>query len=190
MTKTNPRAQVGQKGLTRRNIEVLEAVFHQGNPYLKRVGPDSEARFTHLGAIGNSGGAVHRMVDDLKRRGFIGHNDAAWYVTSKGLDQLRRDKRAMKAIDEREMQGRIPKRQQIEDREAEDRRAADTKREEERTRRETESRNTRLEKLRELFGERMAQLVQWDQKNGWELVASDDDLLDFADKVTAIETIY
>lgn len=181
---------VDKSTLTRRQIEVLEAVFHTGDPWRKKAGGDI-LHFMPIGTQGHAGGAVSRMIEELRKRHYITVDSIPSALTQKGLEVLASDKIAMKAIDERELAGRITKRRQIESEDTATAERVRHDREKHRMKREAESKATRVKKLREVFDDAATRsLFQFDQKDGPKLVASDDDLLALAGRIADIELIY
>lgn len=169
---------VDKTTLTKRQIETLEAVFHTGNLYRKKAGPREAPQFVELSQHG--GGAVDRMVEELRKRHYITTVGIPAALTVKGLEALGRDKAAMRAIDERELQERIAKRREIEAADADAAARARAERDATAKTREAESRKTRVAKLRELFGSEAIDTIDW----------NDERLLAFAAKVADIELIY
>jgi hypothetical protein len=169
---------VDKSTLTRRQIETLEAVYHTGSPWKKKA-KGLILHFSDVGAQGHTGGAVSRMVDELKRRRYVTTESIPSALTVKGLEALSRDKTAMKAIDERELQERIKARLPIENKDAAEAERIRAERAHHAQKRQAESRATRLEKLRQLIGD-SEQPIEMD----------DEALLAFAARIADIELIY
>lgn len=178
------------KPLTKQQLASLEGVYHKRDPYHLRTATCANGTEPWFQYRGGAGGATTRMIGVLQDRGYLDDRGYPFRLTAKGYAALSESKAAMKFIDRAELETRWQTRQREEydaqiAAEEERRQRAERQRIAEET-----SRRERLAKLREVLDDPNMVSISFDEDTGCSLDFTDDELLDFAERVHEIMEVY
>ena len=180
-----------QAQITERQLEALVAVYLGGYPWQRVAGAPEEPQVY----TARAGGAVERMCESLRKRGYLTDNchyrpddpakEDGNKLTVKGYDAIIQhvSGRLQPYIKPAELEARRKKREEFEaardvriaQHNARQRRKAEQRR--------AEHKRRTAAKAREILTETAEKLFRFDPNKGLELIADDDLLLDVADRL-------